>query len=237
MITTTIIGVSLAELEEEVPFHEIYQTIFDPSFWGQTLSAINSVVPIRWLSVGENARWNGATAQMHSVLRKIIRQRIAEADKEKSVVNDGGRRDLLTRMVQESNSMDLKWTEDDIIGHVSALPRGSSYRNVRRAAMETNRRQVLTFLAAGHETTSNTISWAIHYLSIHTEVQDCLRAEILAMGDAPNMDFTTIESMRQLDNLYREVSRLRSAGKHTIPYPSSSLPHAPRVNILPVNAK
>ena len=104
--------------------------------------------------------------------------------------------------------------------------------------METNRRQVLTFLAAGHETTSNTISWAIHYLSIHTEVQDRLRAEILAMGDAPNMDFTTIESMRQLDNLYREVSRLRSAGKHATPYPSSSVPLCPpRVNFLLVNTK
>ena len=79
--------------------------------------------------------------------------------------------------------------------------------------MRTDRAQVLTFLAAGHETTSNTICWAIHYLAQSPNFQDRLRDEVLAMGDAPNMEYTTIESMRVLDNLYHEVLRVRSGGK------------------------
>lgn len=74
-------------------------------------------MPIRWLSVGENARFNGAIAQLQGIIRDIIRQRVADVAAEKAG-GDGGRRDLLTRMVQESNSMGLNWTEDDMLGHV-----------------------------------------------------------------------------------------------------------------------
>lgn len=100
-----------------VPFHQIYQTCFDPSPWGQALSAIHSVVPIRWLSVGENARFNHAIGQLQGIIRDVIRQRVADVAANK-VNGDGGRRDLLTRMVQESNSMGLNWTEEDMLGHV-----------------------------------------------------------------------------------------------------------------------
>lgn len=69
-------------------------------------------------------------------------------------------------------------------------------------------------MAAGHETTSNSIAWAIHYLALRHDIQDRLREEVLAMGNAPSMDYATIESMRLLDNLYYEVLRLRSGGRH-----------------------
>ena len=87
--------------------------------------------------------------------------------------------------------------------------------------------KVLTFMAAGHETTSNTIAWAVHYLALYPAIQDRLRAEIRAVGDVPNMDYATIENMRLLDNLYREVLRVRSAGKPPLP-PSPSHPPASR---------
>ena len=63
------------------------------------------------------------------------------------------------------------------------------------------------------KTTSNSIAWAIHYLALRPDIQDRLRAEVVAMGKAPNMDYTTIESLRLLDNLYHEVLRMRSGGK------------------------
>lgn len=121
VITSTVLGVTLATLEAAVPFHQIYQTVFDPSPWGQALTAIDSVVPIRWFSVGENARFNSAIAQLHWIIREIIRQRVADVAAEKAGDHDG-RRDLLTRMVQESNRMGLNWTEDDMLGHV-CIPR------------------------------------------------------------------------------------------------------------------
>lgn len=82
-------------------------------------------------------------------------------------------------------------------------------------------------MAAGHETTSNTIAWAVHYLALYPAIQDRLRAEIRAVGDVTNMDYATIENMRLLDNLYREVLRVRSAGEPPFPPPLPN-PRAPR---------
>lgn len=118
VIATTVVGVPLSTLDAAVPFHESYQIVFDPSTWGQILSAVNAVVPVRWLSVGENGRFNGAIARLHWVLRGVIRRRIADVAGEKE--GGGERKDILTRMVQESREMGLQWTEEDIIGHVSA---------------------------------------------------------------------------------------------------------------------
>ena len=163
--------------------------------------------------MGENARFNGAIAQLQGIIRDIIRQRVADVAAEKAGGDggDGGRRDLLTRMVQESNNMGLNWTEDDMLGHVSVSQH--TVGGETSVATRTNRTKVLTFLAAGHETTSNSIAWAIHYLAVHQELQARLRAEIIAKGNAPNMEYAEIESMRVLDNLYHEVLRVRSGGK------------------------
>ncbi|SPO01403.1 related to benzoate 4-monooxygenase cytochrome P450 [Cephalotrichum gorgonifer] len=191
VIATTVLGVPLATLDAATPFHQIYQTVFDPSTWGLVLSAVNAVVPIRWLSVGENRRFNRAIAQLHALLREIIRLRVADeaSEKGRSQAGDGGeRKDILTRMVQESKAMGLEWGEEDMIGHV------------------------LTFMAAGHETTSNTIAWAVHYLALYPDIQDRLREEALeAAGGAQNMEYAAIENMKLLDNIYREVLRVRSA--------------------------
>ena len=84
-------------------------------------------------------------------------------------------------------------------------------------------------MAAGHETTSNTIAWAVHYLALYPAIQDRLRAEIRAVGDVQNMDYATIENMRLLDNLYREVLRVRSAGESP-PSPRSSFRSSKKKN-------
>ncbi|WP_055532318.1 cytochrome P450 [Streptomyces graminilatus] len=47
-----------------------------------------------------------------------------------------------------------------------------------RLAPQNVRRQVLTFLIAGHETTSGALSFALHYLSQHPEIAARARAEI-----------------------------------------------------------
>ncbi|MGW0331125.1 cytochrome P450 [Streptomyces sp. NPDC003011] len=47
-----------------------------------------------------------------------------------------------------------------------------------RLSVENVRRQVITFLIAGHETTSGALSFALHYLSRHPEVAARARAEV-----------------------------------------------------------
>ncbi|KZM21436.1 uncharacterized protein EKO05_0006299 [Ascochyta rabiei] len=75
--------------------------------------------------------------------------------------------------------------------------------------------QLLTFMAAGHETTSSALTWASHLLSKHPDIQDRLRYEIheyipdpQALSD-PNFDVAELlESMPYLNGVCNEVLRL-----------------------------
>lgn len=73
--------------------------------------------------------------------------------------------------------------------------------------------QVMTFLAAGHETTASALTWTIYLLSKHPEVQATLREEILAAiprqsDRAPSVTATTIDSLRYLQAVCNETLRL-----------------------------
>ncbi|KAF1963090.1 cytochrome P450 [Byssothecium circinans] len=75
--------------------------------------------------------------------------------------------------------------------------------------------QLLTFLAAGHETTSSALTWATHLLATHPQIQTRLRAEIYAaipdltaLSD-PTFDLATLlESLPYLNAVCSEVLRL-----------------------------
>lgn len=69
------------------------------------------------------------------------------------------------------------------------------------------RNETVTLLISGHETTSNALTWTLHLLSKHPEIQDRLRGELLqtldgrtpCLEDIPKLEFTTKviqESMR-----------------------------------------
>lgn len=71
--------------------------------------------------------------------------------------------------------------------------------------------QLTTFLFAGSDTTSLTISWCIHLLSLNLGVQDRLRQELLeACNSHPSsaLDVNTIESLPLLDAVVRETLRI-----------------------------
>ncbi|KAI0968932.1 cytochrome P450 [Xylaria arbuscula] len=76
------------------------------------------------------------------------------------------------------------------------------------------RDQLLTFLAAGHETTSSALSWACYLLSKHPEYQDKLREEIRqALPDDMEIDKSTdlasiLEPLPYLNGIMNETLRL-----------------------------
>ncbi|KAH6671278.1 cytochrome P450 monooxygenase-like protein [Halenospora varia] len=59
--------------------------------------------------------------------------------------------------------------------------------------------QMMTFLAAGHETTASSMSWALYMLCLHPDVQSRLRAEI--RGHLPSLDTNTDANSQQIDHM------------------------------------
>jgi cytochrome P450 len=61
--------------------------------------------------------------------------------------------------------------------------------------------QMLTMMAAGHETTANTLSWCIYLLAQHPEIQNRLREEIRSALPSPSQYSSTSESTTVIDDL------------------------------------
>ncbi|KAG8685816.1 hypothetical protein FRC11_010041, partial [Ceratobasidium sp. 423] len=101
-------------------------------------------------------------------------------------------RDLLTLLIKSNISPDVErdqaMTDEEILGPLSV--------------------EISTFLAAGHETTSSTVSWALYALTKHPEVQTKLRQELLStgLGDEPSME--DLDKIPYLNNFVREVLRV-----------------------------
>ncbi|KAI7905914.1 cytochrome P450 [Cokeromyces recurvatus] len=78
--------------------------------------------------------------------------------------------------------------------------------------LEEMRNQCLTFMAAGHETTSVSLSWCLWLLAKNQKVQDELRAEINTLftddKDETIPTYDEINSLPLLNNVVRETLRL-----------------------------
>ena len=81
-----------------------------------------------------------------------------------------------------------------------------------RLSMRELKDQIMTFLVAGHETTSTTITWLLHVLSTHQEHQTKLRNELLRAFGRPNEDslpfsYDTLNSLPYLNACIKEIMR------------------------------
>jgi cytochrome P450 len=71
--------------------------------------------------------------------------------------------------------------------------------------------QVLTFAAAGHDTTATALGWTLHLLAQDVRIQDTLRKEIrahLSMDGVPTAD--ELNKLPYLENVVKEILRLHS---------------------------
>ncbi|WP_328500163.1 cytochrome P450 [Streptomyces sp. NBC_00457] len=130
---------------------------------------------------------------------------------------------LLLKRASRRNDADmdlLNRTVDDIVRARRASGRGDGDlldRMLETAHPETGerlspenvRRQVITFLVAGHETTSGALSFALHYLSRHPEVAARARAEVDRVwggSEAPGYD--QVAKLRYVRRVLDESLRL-----------------------------
>ncbi|MGW1952762.1 cytochrome P450 [Streptomyces sp. NPDC001920] len=78
-----------------------------------------------------------------------------------------------------------------------------------RLSPQNVRRQVITFLVAGHETTSGALSFALHYLSRHPDVAARARAEVdRVWGDMATPGYEQVARLRYVRRVLDESLRL-----------------------------
>ncbi|KAK5652883.1 hypothetical protein OQA88_9549 [Cercophora sp. LCS_1] len=188
------LGTELNSLAAPTVFEKCYKELFEQSRAGQLLIAINAFFPIRWLPVKINrdfvrAKWT-VRDQLHTIVKERItdmREGRASAARPSATEAD----DLLSYLVREKYLKDgdgPRWTDEHIL------------------------EQMITFTAAGHETTSLSLVWATHVLSIHHDVAARLRTEIKALlATKPNPDYNDLEGLPYLEKFTKELYRFISA--------------------------
>ncbi|MFI8235155.1 cytochrome P450 [Streptomyces sp. NPDC085900] len=78
-----------------------------------------------------------------------------------------------------------------------------------RLSPENVRRQVITFLVAGHETTSGALSFALYYLARHPEIAARARAEVdRVWGDTAAPGYEQVAKLRYVRRILDESLRL-----------------------------
>ncbi|ORY10246.1 cytochrome P450 [Clohesyomyces aquaticus] len=200
IIGTTALGVELGALQSSggSKFSTLYGQILDPPPMGQLISAINIFVPIRsWLPLKANRDFVNATVEVRKLLRNQIRERrsaiFGGQDGDKKTVDtrytEAGSRDLLTFMIYERSEGENKWSEDDILGHL------------------------LNFMAAGHETSTGGMTFALLALRLHPSLQTRLRHEIatkIPHERIHNPSAANLDSLTYMMAFLKEVLRVYS---------------------------
>lgn len=97
---------------------------------------------------------------------------------------------------------------DDILSHL--LRQHASQSPLTEADLPHIRDQLTTLLLAGHETTANSLAWALYYLATHQQAQTSIRQQLGEQAAAPQetQNSAAMKSER-LDAFCKEVLRLR----------------------------
>jgi cytochrome P450 len=175
-----------------LPIREAYRLVFNFDFASRALHGIQAFFPrSRYIPAQMNRDMEKARQIILKEATTIINEKLHEAE------NDPNAKDVLALIAQENLRLKGK---------------GESGLSV-----ETMRDQIMTFLAAGHDTTATGVAWTIHLLSTHPEIQTRLRHEIrLYMPflfdpawrfDRDAMAMPDPDRLPYLDNVCRESLR------------------------------
>ncbi|KAI3321886.1 cytochrome P450 3A5 [Xylariaceae sp. AK1471] len=189
IIGITVLGIELDALASIYPlsFQELYSRVLHQGPLGRLIWVINAFIPIRrFVPLEANRRFIQANQDLRKMLREIIEKRIADMKDGSLKKEIGDSRDLLTYMLEESQIQKQQtsqeaWTVEEITGHVS------------------------------HESTANSISWALYVLSTKHDIQDRLRTEVrLLLESSPKPTYEEINALPYLHNFVREIMRVHT---------------------------
>lgn len=171
--------------DEHNELNQAYQEILSQISLSPWTIASQLIPGFRYLPFDRNLKMNRAVTTINAVVNKLIDERKAALKSSKEGVNT----DLL--------AMAIAANEAEVAS--------------KRMSEEELRGQVMTFLIAGHETTSVSLSWAVFFLALHSDLQDQLFQE-LQNDLADKYVLPTWEQansgLRAVENFCKEVLRL-----------------------------
>lgn len=98
-------------------------------------------------------------------------------------------------------------------------PEPEDFLDLLIEALETDREDIdttidnlLTFVAAGYETSANSIAWGLYLLAMHPDAQSAIRAEILAACPSGAIAYEDLPNLPLLRAHVKETLRLYPAG-------------------------
>jgi cytochrome P450 len=157
-------------------------------------------------------------------------------DRRQHEESDNNRRynDLLSRLMQAQESNTADHVSHNGVSSTSTSPTSGFDGKMSDKQV---RDEVMTIFIAGHETTSNALTWTFYLLSqypnverkLHDEIELVLENRIPAADDIPKLRYTKMvlrESMRLYPPVWtmgRHVENDYSVGEYTIPAGSSIL--------------
>ncbi|ORX91007.1 cytochrome P450 [Basidiobolus meristosporus CBS 931.73] len=110
-------------------------------------------------------------------------------------------------MIQRKNSPDVQDSSKDLLGFMlNARDKATG----QKLSDEVIRDQVVTFLIAGHETTSNTLSWCLYNLARHPAVLEKVLQELSNVGIADDElpTIKQISGLKYLSQVLKETLRM-----------------------------
>ncbi|KAI0843577.1 cytochrome P450 [Hypoxylon sp. FL0890] len=175
-------------LKKGCSFHEAYDVFFSPKAMGKVLLFANGFIPTRWLPLQANREFLFAMDWLNDVLRNLIRERYREV----STATAAGKyepkdsRDLVTFVVEESmpGGVAEGIGEREFLGHL------------------------LEFMAAGHDTSANMLSWSLYVMALNQDIQDRLRAELNRLPENPS--YNDLDRLPYLEAFSKECLRMYS---------------------------
>ncbi|KAL1875983.1 hypothetical protein Plec18167_005244 [Paecilomyces lecythidis] len=172
---------SLQNSENKVA--ESFLRILEPTREKMAFLAMNFVLP-QWLAQRVPWRLNKVVADETGFLRDLCNDIVRE------------KRECL-----ESSKASAQDLEADILG---TMMLGGDFSDTELVD------QMLTFLAAGHETTASALTWACYLLTLYPDVQQRLRDEIRQKIPSAETEITyaDLESLPLLNGVCQEVLRL-----------------------------
>lgn len=108
--------------------------------------------------------------------------------------------DLIQRTINERNFIGGKEIEDLLSVLLNTLNAESDFIQIRD--------EILTFLVAGHETSSLGMTWTLHLLAHHQDIQERLYEEVKSLEHLEDLDMMNFSNLKYTGQVIKESMRM-----------------------------